>query len=302
MTYYVIREPLFKGFPLGCAVLASLFRNIIGGEEMKRLLSAILLCCLCIGLGACEKKASAQIEYPAGWDRIAEATATLNQYYACETEEEYREVVHSSISDSDLKLMMDYWAEYRETWSMNDPAISEMYVRKIKYFDTHNGCDVFLVADGYVFADGERTPDDPLPPQKDSLAVAFVASGSLITLDYENGRYVIANTSGKEWQGYTEQFTFCTCDMGVVVVPGDPCKGCDGKGYLSEQKENDVCATCGGKGWAVSENEIRACPDCNIVSAIGGGKPCAACDGTGLENYSYGDCPDCGGAFCTRKN
>ena len=59
---------------------------------MKKTIAILLMLCLCIGLCACGNGSSAQIEYPEGWDRIAEATATLNAYYACETEDEFKTV------------------------------------------------------------------------------------------------------------------------------------------------------------------------------------------------------------------
>ena len=289
---------------------------------MKKTLAILLVLCLFIGLCACGKKDSAQTEYPENWDRIAEATATLNQYYACETEEEFKAVMHSSISDSDLKMVMDAWLGFRETWSMDTVGISEQYVRKIKYIESYKGYDVFMVADGFVSKTGERTPDDPLPtPNAPDLngqlymATPVVSTGHLLALAFENGRYVIANISDNDWQKYCAKFSVCTCDLGVVVIPGDPCKSCGGAGFMTEQpstdvenEENDICATCGGEG-QVSVGDglimnVNPCPDCSenlwIGSPIiGSGSalptPCSDCEGTGLENYTLGACPDCSG-------
>ena len=80
--------------------------------------------------------------------------------------------------------------------------------------------------------------------------------GSFVLLTMENGRYVIANADQNELQSYVTKFAPCSCDLGTVVVPGDPCKGCNGEGFLTEQpdanaenEDDGVCETCGGYGW-----------------------------------------------------
>ena len=301
---------------------------------MKKTIAILLMLCLCIGLCGCGNGSSAQIEYPEGWDRIAEATATLNAYYACETEDEFKAVCHSSFPSNDLKMIVEGWRDFREAFSMDAAGLSKIYVRKIKYIETHNGYDVFLVAQGYEHTDGSRTPDDPLPsvqvqPGHELFVIqpSQVASGSLIALTIENGRYVLANDP--KFQSYTEKFAMCTCDLGTVVVPGDPCKSCDGAGFMTEQsstdveneannEDDDICATCNGVGWIANENDTEdisdsdqttivvmgtPCPDCS-GAWVGGiiDSPdrelqiyCSDCEGTGLESYSYGDCSDCSG-------
>lgn len=303
---------------------------------MKKTLALILMLCLCFSLCACGDGDSV-LQYPEGWDRIAEATATLNRYYACETEEEFRAVMHSSVSNDTLKMVMDSWLSFRETWSMDTVGISEQYVRKIQYIETHKGCDIFLVLDGYVLTDGTKTPDDPLPEIKPNLYSVSVSavSGHIMALTIENGQYVIANTDGNSWQRYYESIIPCTCDIGVVVIPGDPCKGCNGKGFLVEQPDADgenessgTCTTCGGNGWVTNENSaedtsdenptedtsnenqlvvsigVKPCPDCFEMDATGGlafAVPCPDCECTGLENYSYGECQNCGGKGYTKN-
>ncbi|MBO5049969.1 MAG: hypothetical protein J6C41_06040 [Oscillospiraceae bacterium] len=292
---------------------------------MKKTFAWILALVLCLSLCACGGKKTTQAESPDDWDRIAEATATLNKYYACQTEEEFREVLHSGISDSTLKMIMDNWRNFRESWNMDNVGISEQYVRKIKYIETYKGNDLFIVSNGYVMKDGSRTPDEPLPEIKGPLQISPVMQqGSFILLTIENGRYVIANADQNELQSYVRKFVPCSCDLGTVVVPGDPCKGCNGEGYLTEQPDADaenedggVCETCGGYGWIEKTDTVEdvtdpnqlslelaivPCPDCALefsgIGIVGGmavSNPCPDCQGTGLENYTHGECPDCGG-------
>lgn len=292
---------------------------------MKKTLAWILALCLCLGLCACGGKKATQAEYPEDWDRIAEATATLNQYYACQTEEEFRAVLHSDVPDSMLQMIMDNWRNFHESWNMDNVGISEQYVRKIKYIETYKGSDLFIVSDGYVMKDGSRTPDEPLPELKGQMHISPVMrQGSFVLLTMENGRYVLANADQNELQSYVTKFAPCSCDLGTVVVPGDPCKGCNGEGFLTEQpdanaenEDDGVCETCGGYGWIETTNtaedgadteqpglylEVVPCPDCALViSGIGtvGGMgfsyTCPDCLGTGLENYTHGECPDCNG-------
>ena len=245
---------------------------------MKKMVVTLLAFCMCIGLCACGDKNTQTVD-PKDWDPVAEATATLNQYLACETEEDLRAVYHSSYSDSDIKMIAEYWNEERASWGED---ISKQYVRKIKQIDTYKDGDVFFYAEGFETKDGYRTPVDPLPATKLLFTTAIPSqSYSIMVLTIENGRYVIANVPNDEWQAYMADFSFCTCDLGTVLIPGDPCKGCDGAGYLAEQSNNDF-----ENGFVIGNNHLI-----NVFEQ----DPCPDCDGTGLENYTYGDCPDCGG-------
>lgn len=283
---------------------------------MKKMLAILLVVCLSIGLCACGSKdtkttnSDAKTTQPKDWDTIAEATATLNQYLACETEENFRAVCHSSYSNNDIKMMAKYQEEYLASWPED---ISKKFVRKVKQIDTYKGNDVFFYTEGYETTDGYRTPADPLPTSKVALNMQISSQTySIIVLAIENGRYVLANVPTNEWKKYLEDFSFCTCDLGTVLIPGDPCKSCDGVGYLAEESNDDSefcvnddfvsasCLTCGGD--SVLDDET-ACPDCTGalmirpfgITSMADLTPCPDCDGTGLENYTYGDCPDCDG-------
>jgi len=295
---------------------------------MKKILAFIITLILCIGLCACGKEDATQTGYPEGWDRIAEATKTLNRYYACETEEEYRAVFHSSVSQSNLKMVMDSMNEFRLMQEQSMGAY-EQYVRKIKFVETHNGCDVFIVSDGFETSDGIRTPDQPLPEMKAPNYGMVSISGmawSMVALVAENGQYVLPYAPETDWASYYATIVQCTCDLGTVVVPGDPCKSCNGEGCQtsadSENENSNICTTCGGSGHVVQsgDSDLKPCPDCsymtehslitqNITVEINGDitsglqmvEPCTDCEGTGLENYTYGDCPLCDGVGYTRN-
>lgn len=301
---------------------------------MKKLITLLLALCLCVGLCACKKEDTAQEKLPDDWNRIAEATATLNQYYACRTEEDFKAVLHSSFSASERKTIMESWLSYYENWNINatpEQYVSEQYVRKIKYIETYKGCDIFLVSDGYATNDGYRTPDEPVPAViPSSMAVQpTMMPGHLVALTVESGRYVIANIPTNELLAFAERISICSCDLGAVVVPGDPCKGCSGTGRMTAQPDTDTktesngtCATCGGTGRLDNENYTEntadsdqsslmlpwvPCPDCSDlndtkISAINGmlAMPCLDCEGTGLENYTIGECPYCSGNGYTK--
>ncbi len=299
---------------------------------MRKSLAFIMTLILCIGLCACGNEDAAHTEYPKDWDRIAEATKTLNRYYACETEDEFRAVIHSSVSDSNFKMIMDNMLSFRQAWvGIDNGIIAEQYVRKIKFIETYKGCDVFVVSDGYESTGGYRTPDDPTPEKKAPVVGSVIFSSmnwTVCALAYENGQYVLANSFGNDWMSYYASITPCTCDLGIVVVPGDPCKSCNGEGHVGEQSSDEThnivtnnCATCNGSGYVgqgadsiVNINELQPCPDCSLTLGnmfVGADgivrpniqtvEPCTDCEGTGLENYTYGDCPLCNGVGYTKS-
>ena len=298
-----------------------IFSNRKEEQKMKKMLAILLVSCLCIGLSACGGKKT-QTAHAKDWDPIAEATATLNQFLACETEEDFRAVYHSSYSDSDIKTLVEYQNEDRASW---DEDISKKFVRKIKKIDTYKDGDVFFYAEGYETKDGYRTPVNPLPESKVIFTAEMLShSYSIIVLTIENGRYVLANVPTDEWQEYIKDLSFCTCDLGTVLIPGDPCKSCGGAGYLAEESNDDskdelsipndnfvytACLTCNGDGVLDDETICNDCLGAGESILVGAGEsipvggmlnmaeqdPCSDCDGTGLENYTYGDCPDCSG-------
>ena len=294
---------------------------------MKRFFALILALTLCATLAACGGSASGALpNTPDNWDRIAEATETMNFYYNCSTIEEVKQIMEKGTSQ---RYLEDWYAAYSEyVASSSEPWITQ--VRQIRFIETYKGMDVFLVTADSVL-EGEEFPEVELPQAGDSADGHFspammqvVYVGQIVGMVIQDGRYVISS----DYMSLNRHYESCTsCNVGITIQEGTtPCVSCDGTGQAPE------CTTCGGMGVLVeageseeeeqhqdevtSEDEL-ASSDSYFIIIDSSRKDCPNCI-SGQEQY-FEDleagknpldivvdpwfrmnwCSDCGGSGCT---
>ena len=212
---------------------------------MKKTIAILLALCLCIGLCACGKEDSAQIEYPEGWDHIAEATKLCQQLVACQKIEDVQHIAQTGISEQNLSAFV-----------LNSPEIQSIEIQKIVFVESHQGCDTFILrAKGHT-EESLAKPDSPY-----FLGVLFDVKLALVI---ENGQYVIAAT---DLSKRMNQYEICTfCNLGQAPVYGGPCTTCNGIGQILNENSFEYCTDCDGGG-----------------SVLVGFDTCKACDGKGVK-------------------
>lgn len=230
--------------------------------------------CLCIGLCACGNEDAEQIECPEGWDRIAEATATINQLYSCSTEEEFKNILEKSTTARDIQPLVED-AAFRSGFVLSTS------VRHVNFIGTYKGYDLFMVALHSVYteehlAQAESSgvsyyPEGETPTP--AVAVSAAGSSQIMPLKYEDGRYVISvdiNLRNKLSKDYPD----CECDAGQIWVQGDIlCDTCSGTGHIETEPEPGSLGTvpgykayltCGDcAGWGAKDIEYENCAICN---------------------------------------
>ena len=291
---------------------------------MKRILALILALTLCATLAACGGSAGGALpNTPDNWDRLAEATATMNSYYNCTTIEEMKQIMEKGTSQQYLE---DWYAAYGEYAAMGgEPVVTQ--VRSIRFVETYKGMDVFLVT-AYTLMEGEEFPEEELPQVGDSadgqlhpMMMMLGYGGQMVGMVIQDGRYVISS----DYRTLRHYEVCMSCSDGLTVQEGTtPCVSCDGTGLAPE------CTTCGGMGvlMEVEESEEEEQPqDVEITDdelafsgsfliTAGSRKDCPDCI-SGYEQYfedleagktpspimvqEFGMnwCPDCGGIGCT---
>ena len=240
---------------------------------MKKTIVLLLVLCLCIGLCACGKEGSAQTEQPEGWDRIAEATKTLNIYYNSHTEEEFKNILEKAASTGDIRARV-------ENDAIAAQHIRSTSVRNIQYVGAYKEYDLFMVGVNYVYTEEylgaiDTTTVSYYPEgETPTPAVSLVTINTVTPLKYEDGCYVVPadiNLYDKLSQDYPD----CECDAGQVLTSGDvACDTCLGTGHVETEPE------AGSVGAALGHKAYITCRDC---------------DGWGTKNKVYTDCTVCGG-------
>ena len=237
---------------------------------MKKTIAILLMLCVCIGLCACGN----EDECPEDWDRIAEATATLNQFYNCSTEEEYKNILEKSATARDIQTLVED-AAFR-----SEIALSTS-VRHVIFIGTYKGYDLFMSVQDYVYteeylaqmqaelSDVTYYPEGVTPTR----SFALVGFNPIMPLKYEDGRYVISvdtNLLNK----LSEVYPDCECNAGQIPVQGDIlCDTCSGTGHIETEPEPGslgttlgykaylVCADC--MGWGAKDTAYENCAICN---------------------------------------
>ena len=209
------------------------------------MLAILLVLCWCIGLCACGNGTSVQIEYPEGWDRIAEATKLCEQLVACRKIEDVQCIAQTGVSEKNLSAYV-----------FNDPEIQSIEIQKIAFVESYKGCDTFILkATGHT-EESLANPDSPY-----FLGVAFEIK---LALAIENGQYVIA---ARDLSKRMNRYEICSfCILGEAPVYGEPCATCNGMGQMLNQNSFEHCTDCDGTG-----------------NVFVGFDTCKACDGKGVK-------------------
>ena len=253
---------------------------------MKRLLALILALTLCATLAACGGSAGGALpNTPDNWDRLAEATETMNIYYNCSTIEEMKQIMEKGTSQQYLE---DWYADYSEYVAMGgEPGVTQ--VRTIRFVETYKGKDVFLVT-AYTVMEGEEFPEVELPQVGDSadghfglgiVQVAYV--GQIVGMVIQDGRYVISS----DYMTLGRRYESCmSCSDGLTVQEGTtPCVSCEGTGQAPE------CTTCGGLGVLLEAGELEE--EEQTQDEVTGDDELAFSDSFLIIDSSRKDCPDC---------
>lgn len=262
---------------------------------MKRFLALILALTLCLSLAACGAGNGTASNTPDGWDRLAEATKTINSYYNCSSIEEMAQIMDKDVSQKYLETWFQYFQEFDTYYS--EPVYT--YVRTIRFVETYKGMDVFYVTANAV-AEGEEIPEQDMPQVGESadghnyptmMQVQYV--GQLIGLVIEDGRYVVSSNDAALYRRYE----VCTnCSEGMIIQQGTtPCANCDATGIPP------ICETCEGQGClpvdeesAEEDMEFQIEEDMEIHFEADLGDALVSYGGTMIViDSTVKDCPDC---------